>query len=47
MTKVLMDITPEEDKMIDSLKAFARTTTRTKVFKFCLQKTFEMFKEVK
>jgi hypothetical protein len=45
--KVLFDISQEESDKVEYLKKFAKTKTRTKVFKFCLTKTYELLKEVK
>jgi len=44
--KVLFDITQEENDKVEFLKKFAKTKARTKVFKFCLVKTYELLKEV-
>jgi hypothetical protein len=44
--KVLFDITQEESDKVEFLKKFAKTKTRSKVFKFCLIKTYELLKEV-
>lgn len=44
---VLMKITPAEELMVEALKPIASTKTRTKVFKFALKKTFELYKDIK
>lgn len=44
MTLVQFKIDEKDEEMINALKGVAKTTTRTKVFKFCLKKTYDMFK---
>jgi len=44
MTQVNFAINKEDEKKVDFLKPFAKTTTRTKVFLFCLRKTYEFYK---
>jgi hypothetical protein len=44
--KVLFDINNEENDKVNFLKKFAHTKARTKVFKFCLNKTYDLLKEV-
>lgn len=45
MTQVNFKINEDEEKMVDFLKEFAKTKTRTKVFKFCLKKTYDFYKK--
>lgn len=46
MSLVQFKTTDEDEKMIEALKERAGTTTRTKVFRFCLRKTYDLFKDV-
>lgn len=45
MKSVTFKIDEEEEQMIEALKGVAKTKTRTRVFRFCLNKTFEFFKQ--
>lgn len=47
MKTVLFSISDEEAAKVDYLKKFAKSKARTKVFKFCLARTYDMFKDVK
>ena len=44
MKAVTFKINEEEESMIEALKGVAKTKTRTRVFRFCLKKTFEFYK---
>ena len=43
MTKVLIDLNEEQNKMIEDLKPIFNTKARTKVLIGCLNKTHEFF----
>ncbi len=43
--KVLITIDEKDEEMIEFLKPIVKSKARTKVFKFCLKKTYEMLKE--
>lgn len=45
MPLVQLKITQEEDEQIEALKPFFKTTTRTRVLKGCLKKTYELLKK--
>lgn len=47
MKTVLFSISDDEAAKVEFLKKFAKSKARTKVFKFCLTRTYEMFKDVK
>jgi hypothetical protein len=47
MTIVQFNINEEDDKKIEFLKKFAKSRARTKVFKFCLNKTWDIYKDMK
>lgn len=47
MPLIQFKTTEEEEQMIETLKPIFKTTTRTKVFKGCLKKTFELYKDLK
>ncbi len=46
MIIVKFDITPEQEEQVEFLKTHAKTKTRSKVFKFALKKTFDLYKEI-
>lgn len=47
MKTVLFSLSDEEIAKVEFLKKFAKSKARTKVFKFCLARTYDMFKDVK
>ena len=47
MKSVLFKINDEDCLKVDFLKGIAKTKARSKVFIYCLNKTYDQFKDVK